>query len=92
MDSARFDTLTRSLGTQSARRGMLRAAAGSALGLVGLAALSDGALAKYCDKDKDCRGNDVCDRRKNRCVECVNKKDCGPNQKCNGNNKCKNKS
>jgi hypothetical protein len=89
MDGTRFDTLARSLGTQSARRGMFKAAAGGVLGLVGLSALSDGALARYCDKDRDCRGNDVCYRSRNRCVECVRNKDCGPDQRCTNNNNCK---
>jgi hypothetical protein len=92
VDETHFDSLTRSLGTQSARRGMLKVAAGSALGLVGLSALSDRALARYCDRDRDCRGNDVCDRANNRCVECLNNKDCGPNQRCTRNNNCRNRS
>jgi hypothetical protein len=85
MDADRFDALSRSLGTPSRRRGMLKAAAGGVLGLVGLSGLTDHALAKKCNKDKDCSGNDVCDNDK--CVECKNDDDCSGNDLCD-NNKC----
>jgi hypothetical protein len=85
MDADRFDALSRALGTQSRRRGMLKAAAGGALGLVGLSGLTDRALAKKCNKDKDCNGNDVCDNDK--CVECKNDDDCSGNDLCD-NNEC----
>jgi len=95
LDDRQFDDMTRTVGMQSDRRGMLKAAVGGALGLVGLSALSDGALAddvvaeKKCKKDKDCNGHDVC-KNKKKCVECNKNSDCGNNKKCK-NNKCKNK-
>jgi hypothetical protein len=91
MDEKQFDTMVRALGTSSRRRGMFKAAAGSALGLVGLSALSDRALARYCDGNKDCRGNDVCDKPNKRCVECVKDRHCASGQKCTRNNNCKNR-
>ena len=89
VDEQRFDTLVRVLGTSSRRRGIFKAAAGSVLGLVGLTALSDRALARYCDRNSDCRGNDVCDRPNNRCVECTKDRHCATNQKCTRNYNCK---
>ena len=94
MDDRQFDDMTRTVGMQTARRGMLKAAAGGALGLVGLSALTDRALAdvvaeKKCKKDKDCNGSDVC-KNKKKCVECIKNSDCKNNQKCK-NNKCQKK-
>jgi len=48
------------------------------------------AEARKCNKDKDCKNKDVCDKKKNKCVECNNNKDCKNNQKCKKHN-CKNK-
>jgi hypothetical protein len=73
---------------------MLKAAAGGVLGLAGLAALSDGVLAK-CKNDNDCSGNKVCDNKK--CVECKSDRNCSPGsickkqrcvRTCNSNNDC----
>ena len=91
MDAKRFDTLARVVGSSPDRRGLLKAATGSALGLVGLSALSDGAVAKKkdCEKDKDCKNGDVC-KNKKKCVECIKNKDCKNNQKCQ-KNKCEKK-
>src|SRR5215204_5995445 len=85
MDADRFDTLSRVLGTQSQRRGMVKAAAGGALGLLGLSRLTDSALARKCNNDNDCTGNDVCDHKK--CVECKSNKDCSNKDVCD-RNKC----
>jgi hypothetical protein len=85
MDSDRFDAISRVLGAQARRRGMLKVAAGGALGMLGLSRLSDRALAKRCDKNNDCSGNDVCDR--NRCVECKNDNNCSNKDRCD-NNRC----
>ena len=41
--------------------------------------------AKRCDVDSDCKGRDVCDKRK--CVECARNKDCKNKERCD-NNKC----
>ena len=97
MDDRQFDDMTRAVGMQTARRGMLKAAVGGALGLVGLSALADRALAdevvdeaRHCNKDKDCKNKDVCDKKKNKCVECNKNKDCKNNQKCK-KNKCQKK-
>jgi Cys-rich repeat protein len=80
VDDSRFDEITRVLGGQSARRGMLKAAAGGVLGLVGLAALTDGALARDCTKDKDCPPNKLCHNKK--CVECATDRNCSDGQVC----------
>ena len=97
MDDRQFDEITRTVGMQSARRGMLKAAAGGILGLVGLSALTDRALAedvvadaRECDKDKDCKHDDVCNTKKHKCVECNRNKDCKNDQKCR-KHKCQNR-
>ena len=83
MDAERFDAISRALGTQSRRRGMLRVAAGGALGALGLSRLTDSALAKKCDKDNDCDGKDVC--KNGKCVECKNDDDCKSGEFCDDN-------
>jgi hypothetical protein len=88
MDTNRFDALARVVGTSPDRRDLLKAATGGALSLVGLSALTDRALARDCNKDKDCKGDDVCDKKKGECVECKRNKDCKNDQKCH-NHKCK---
>ena len=80
MDADRFDALSRVLGTQSRRRGMFKAAAGGALGLVGLAGLTDRASARRCSKDNDCSRNDVC--KSGNCVECKSDKNCSGKDVC----------
>jgi hypothetical protein len=71
VDAKRFDTLARVVGTSSDRRDLFKAAAGGALGLVGLSALASDALAddvgteaKHCNKDKDCKTRTSATRRK----------------------------
>ena len=90
MDANRFDALARAVGTSPDRRGLLKAAAGGALGLVGLSALTDGAVAKKkeCDKNNDCNNNKKC--HKNKCVECVKNKNCKADEKCH-KHKCEKK-
>jgi hypothetical protein len=97
VDAKRFDTIARVVGSSSDRRGLFKAAGGGALGLVGLSALTDSALAdevvteaRSCTKDKDCKNKDVCDKKKNKCVECNKNNDCKNNQKCKSH-QCKNK-
>ena len=80
LDDQRFDDMTRVLGRQSARRGMLKAATGGVLGLVGLSALADSALAARCRRNNDCRPNERCVNR--RCVECDRDRDCSNGQFC----------
>jgi hypothetical protein len=69
--TTRSDALARVVGTSSDHRDLLRVAMGGALGLVGLSALTAGALAadvvvdaRECNKDQDCKHDDVCNRRK----------------------------
>jgi hypothetical protein len=64
---------------------MVKAAAGGALGLLGLSRLTDSALARKCGNDADCKGNDVCVKKK--CVVCKSDKDCSKNDTCD-RNKC----
>jgi hypothetical protein len=93
LDDRQFDDMTRVVGLQSNRRSMLKAAAGGVLGLVGLSALTDGALAEKCKKDKDCSSNKVCANKK--CVECKSDRNCSDNSICKKNRcvrKCKNNS
>ena len=85
MDDRQFDDMTRVLGRQSGRRGMLKAAAGGVLGLVGLSALTDGALARKCKNDKDCPSSKVCHNKK--CVECKSDRNCSGGSICK-KNKC----
>ena len=61
----RFDALTRSLAGQDDRRGILKAAAGGTLGLVGLGVLADDVLGKSCKKKKDCPKGKKCKNKKN---------------------------
>jgi hypothetical protein len=86
VDDHRFDAITRDVGTQADRRGMLKAAAGGVLGLVALSAMSNDASARKCDNSKDCKGNDVC--KKGKCVECKKDKNCNTGFVCNKKNKC----
>ena len=85
----RFDDWTRQLGTQQDRRGMMKAAAVGTLGLLGLGALRNDALAKKkCKNNKDCNNGKKC--KVGKCVQCTKNSDCKKNQKCK-NNKCKKK-
>jgi hypothetical protein len=93
VDDRQFDNMTRVVGLQSNRRSMLKAAAGGVLGLVGLSALADGALAAKCKKDKDCSSNQVCANKK--CVECKSDRNCSDKSICKKNRcvrKCRNNS
>jgi hypothetical protein len=90
MDANRFDALARVMGTSPDRRNLLKAATAGALGLVGLSALSNSALAERCDTNRDCRGQDVCDKRENRCVECKRDGQCKRDERCNNRGKCVN--
>jgi hypothetical protein len=85
MDGDRFDGLTRRLSQR--RRNLLQIAAIGAVGMLGLASVSDEALAKQCDNNKDCpKGNPRC--KAGKCVQCKQNGDCNQNQVCK-NNKCK---
>jgi hypothetical protein len=69
MDVNRFDDWSRALAHRADRRGVLQRAllvgAGSALGLAGLAAVADPALAKTCKKKSDCPKGKKCKDKKN---------------------------
>jgi len=97
MDANRFDGIARVVGTSSDRRDVLKVAIGGALGLVGLSALTDAALAEEVVADaRRCKKNNDCPNNKpkcvhKRCVECKNNNGCKNNQTCNNNNKCVNK-
>ena len=80
MDADRFDAISRVLGTPSRRRGMVKAVAGGALGLVGLAGLTDRASARSCSTNNDCNRNDVC--KSGTCVECKSDRDCSGKDVC----------
>src|SRR3954471_3798187 len=87
VDDKRFDTITRALATTSLRRGVVKSAAGGALGLVGLSALREvaaqGVTAQVgCNNNDDCGDRRVCNNR-NICVRCVHNSDCKKGKKCN---------
>ena len=99
MDTDRFDDMTRDVGEQTHRRGMLKAAVGGALGLLGLGALGDVVLARKgfrndkCKKSKDCKKGLRCNHN-NRCKykkNCGGKKNdaCKKNKDCCGGFKCR---
>jgi hypothetical protein len=75
MDADRFDDLSRTIGEQADRRGVLRAAFSGALGLLGLRAFGDGALANKGFEGDKCKKN----------------KQCGTGLKCKGAKKKKHK-
>ena len=92
MDTERFDDMTRAVGEETNRRGMLKAAVGGALGLLGLGALQDVVLASSgfkgdsCNKNKDCKKGLKCQNGK----RCKYKKNCGGKKKdaCQKNKDC----
>ena len=85
MDGDHFDGLTRRLSQR--RRNVLQLAVIGAVGMLGLAAVGDEALAKQCDNNKDCpKGNPRC--KAGKCVQCKKNGDCNQNQVCK-NDKCK---
>ena len=81
MDGKRFDDISRALATTSRRRGVVKATAAGALGLLGLSTLRDGASAVGCKTNSDCGGRKVCNDLKI-CVQCVRNSDCKSGKKC----------
>lgn len=85
MDSNRFDNLARRIGEETDRRRMLQTAAGGAMALAGLGAVSRVALGQDvdaesqgfkgdpCDNDNDCRKGLICKSN----GRCKYKKNCG---------------
>jgi hypothetical protein len=76
MDADRFDAIARVLGSSPDRRGLLKAAGGGALGLVGLSALQDDAAAgggnKNCRNNNDCGKNQRCVKKGTKDKKCKN--------------------
>jgi hypothetical protein len=99
VDANRFDRLSRSVGEQTNRRNMLKAAAGGTLALAGLGVLSRAALGQDVMaesrgyKGDDCFDNTDC-RRGLRCSTknstCQYKRNCGgkKNDACQGDGQC----
>src|SRR3954470_8042914 len=71
VDDKRFDTITRALATTSLRRGVVKSAAGGALGLVGLSALREVAAQEVAAQEVAAQ------------VGCMNNADCGDRRVCN---------
>jgi Cys-rich repeat protein len=91
LDGKRFDDISRALASTSGRRGVVKATAAGALGLIGLSALRDDASAVGCKTNSDCGGRKVCNSR-NICVQCVSNSDCKTGKKCQKKKeKCKKK-
>jgi hypothetical protein len=107
MDANRFDRLSRAVGDQMDRRGMFKAAAGGALGLLGLSVLDGDVSAKGFDGDRckknkncgtglECRGSKK--KRKDNKGKCRYRDGCGDkgdacqnNDDCCGSRKCRDK-
>jgi Cys-rich repeat protein len=81
LDGKRFDAISRALATTSRRRGVVKATAAGALGLIGLSALGDAKAQVGCKTNDDCSGRNVCNAR-NICVRCVSNSDCKKGKKC----------
>lgn len=83
MDGQRFDSLTRSLGAATSRRGIAKALAGMAMGGVG-APLGLGVMDASA---KNCSGEGGSCKKKNKCcngLKCNNKKKCKYQHSCGG--------
>lgn len=78
MDDVRFDDLSRSIGEQTDRRGMLKAAAGGTLALLGVGALGRAAAAQDVSAESNGFDGD----------KCKNNNDCKKGLKCKGNGRC----
>lgn len=99
VDSHRFDNLTRAIGHQTGRRGILKTAAGGTLAMIGLGAVSRAALGQdvtadsngfkgdNCDNTSDCKKGLICNQSRGKCeykANCGGKK----NQACKNNGDC----
>ncbi|MDQ2654457.1 MAG: hypothetical protein M3Z20_15610 [Chloroflexota bacterium] len=106
MDTNRFDNISRMIGEQTDRRGMLKTAAGGALGVLGLGAVSRVALGQDveaekgfkgqpCKRNKSCKRGLICnvDGRCEYKAGCGGKKNdaCKKNRDCCGGFQCTNK-
>ena len=67
MDSDRFDNLARNVGEQTSRRNMIKAAAGTTLGMVGMGAVARVALGKNVSAEARGFRRDDCSNNANIC-------------------------
>jgi hypothetical protein len=99
VEDVRFDRLSRTIGAQTDRRGMLKAAAGGTLALLGVGALgrpaaaaqdvtaeSNGFKGDKCDNNNDCKKGLRCGNN----GRCEYKKNCGGKKgaACKNNGDC----
>lgn len=98
MDGNRFDNLSKTIGEQTSRRGMLKTAAGGTLAVLGLGALgrvalgqdvtaeSQGFKGDDCESDDDCRRGLIC----NSASRCEYTRNCGGRKRdaCKKDNDC----
>lgn len=97
VDSNQFDNLSRHIGEQTDRRGMLKTAAGGAMALLGLGALGravgaqdvsaeGGYKGQSCNKNSNCKKGLKCNSK----GRCEYKKSCGgqKNDACKKTNDC----
>ena len=100
MDSTRFDRISRVVGEQKSRRGMLKTAAGTALALAGMSAVGHTLLGAdvAADSNKGYSGDD-CSNNPNICKKglrcnddnkCEYKHKCGSKRRGKAGNACKN--
>jgi len=97
VDTNRFDNISRMIGEQTDRRGMLKTAAGGALGVLGLGAVTRVALGPDVEAEKGfkgqpCKRNSTCKRGLFCNVDgrCEYKASCGgkKNDACKNNRDC----
>jgi hypothetical protein len=99
VDSNRFDNLARIVGEQTDRRRMLKVAAGSALAVAGLGALTRTALGEDVSAESNGFKGDSCDGSNSSCKKglicnsnfrCEYRNNCGgkKNQACKNNGDC----
>jgi hypothetical protein len=107
VDTNRFDNISRMIGEQTDRRGMLKTAAGGALGVLGLSAVTRVALGQdvaaeggfkgqNCNKDANCKKGLICNQTRGKCEyekKCGGKNGdaCKKNNDCCGGFQCKGK-
>jgi hypothetical protein len=104
VDTNRFDNISRKIGEQTDRRGMLKTAAGGTLAILGLGAVSRvafgqevsaeaGFKGQNCDEDNDCKRGLICNQTRGKCEyekKCGGKNGdaCTNNKDCCGGFQC----
>lgn len=85
VDTNQFDNISRQVGEQTDRRGMLKTAAGGTLALLGMGALSRVALGQDVEAEGGYKGQS-CNKNKNckKGLECSNKGKCQYKKNCGG--------